>query len=116
MASYKETANATKSIIVDILKKTIIRRVVAKLPFLAFGPANFLLSQVVSWLAKEIAEDAEMMAFIARTDLRVDIQGRDYVKAVIRHLRAQSGTDEQEKKDAIEDLDHKFDCFVALRN
>lgn len=99
----------------QILKKVLLRVLLRKLPFLAFGPANVLTVKAVEWLVKEGVEEGEMRLFFAYIDLRSDQFAKEFESIMIRnHKIQQIGTDEDKKAIELE-LEEALDRLVNLR-
>ena len=97
------------------LKNILLRVVIKKLPFLALGPANFLLVKLASWIAKEGVEEAEMRIFFEYVDFRTNAQAKDFEAAMIYNNTIQKIGTEEEKKIAEAKLTEALNALVSLR-
>lgn len=99
----------------DILKKVLIKVAVEKLPFLAFGPANILLAQFMSWLATEAMKKGEMAIFFQYIDFRTDDQAKEFESLMIRNATIQKIGTEDEKRAIEKELEGALLKLVNLR-
>lgn len=116
MSTYDESVAATKTIASTILVKSLTTAIVGAVPFLGVPPFSTLLNKALAWIIEKAVNQAELSAFIVRTDLRVDSQGNDYLQAVIRHQKAIAGTDKTEIESATKNLDDSFAKFIVITN
>lgn len=80
----------------DALKKALIKGLVRQLPLLAAGPLNLLTVKFATWLAQQIAEEAEIGIFFRYIDFRSDMQAQDFEDAMIKnHTIQRIGTNEE---------------------
>ncbi len=71
--------------------------------------------KLITWVAENAIEEAEMRIFFEYIDFRTDIQAKEFEAAMIyNHTIQKIGTD-QEKKDAEAKLTDALNKLVSLR-
>jgi hypothetical protein len=88
---------------------------IAEFPFLATPVLKQLMDAGLSYVIGKLANEAEMLAFFAYTDLRVNEQGRSFIAAAAKHQEIlKSGTPE-EKAQSEADLFHNFRQLAMVK-
>lgn len=100
----------------SIIKAKIIAWLVSKFIFLSWGPFGPLISHYAGKLAEYIAKDVEMRMFFIYTDLRVDSQGKDYLKAMAVFQKTKLSGNDEEIKNAETILKLSFSNLVRLNS
>jgi len=113
--AVRESGGAAQSFIKELLKKHLLKLIVAKLPFLGGGIFGGIIGIAVSWLLGKILvyvqELIEQGIIFLKIDFDVNGQHKDYVKA---HDKLKEATTKGEKKHAQKKLDKAFRDFVNL--
>lgn len=93
---------------------SVMKRLVAQIPFLAWPFFNPLTKLAIRWVVKELVERGETAAFFYYIDVRIKGQHLDFEKAAIENSIAQLEGSPEEKKRAEENLKVAFRNFVHL--
>lgn len=78
-------------------------------PYLNVLPISLIINQAIDWLVEKIADGLELSAFFVFIDMRVDAQGKVYVKAA--HEAELLQTEEARKK-----ADEAFKLFINFKS
>jgi hypothetical protein len=110
----QEYLESLKKALIQTGSKTLIRAVSTRLPFLFYGPFGAIASLLITKLVELLFNEAEMLAFIKYTDLRVDAEGRKFSEAAIKNYQAQQNGTEDEKRKCEENLIKAFKDFATI--
>jgi hypothetical protein len=82
MTSRQDYLNTIKGLAYSSIKESLIKAIVAKLPFLGSSILNPILAYVVGKILTIIFEETEMRIFFAYTDFRIGRQGQEFSNAI----------------------------------
>lgn len=100
--------NSVKSFAIKKAKETAIKTVAKKLPFLFFGPVGPLTSLIIEKVVEIVINETEVRAFFVYTDLRVNEQGRAFIKNSLEYYNNRTLENEKKCIDSFE----SFASFV----
>lgn len=116
MSTRDEYVEVLKSTLVSMIKKSLLKALISKLPFLAWGPIGPFVGLVVGKLAEIVVKETEVGLFCFFIDLRTNRQAGKFTEASIENWKIQQGGTDEEKKLAENKLIDSFREFVKLSN
>jgi hypothetical protein len=84
-----------------VATKEIIKLIISKLPFVSFGPLQWLVSKGVFWIVEKLITNTALGINLYLLDKEIDTQ-RDRLKAAIEKAKQITGEESPEVLDAID--------------
>ena len=112
--NFDQYVDLIKSTAVSTGKKAVMSYLSTRFSFMALPIVNPLVSMFVGYVIEVAIIKTELGAFFLYTDFRVDAQGIEFLEAAARNQQAQQSGNEQEKKDAEQNLMDKFRSFAKF--
>lgn len=98
---YDDYVSSIESVFLDQLKKSVIRVIVAKLPFLGLAALNPVLSMIVSKIVDKAAKEVELRVYFQFCDMRTNQQAREYSDLAIKYNQERTPENEKLMLDAF---------------
>jgi len=114
--THDEYVELLKTTLISMLKKSLLKAALSRLPFLAWGPIGPVVSLVFGKVASIVVNETEVALFCLYIDFRTANQSEDFTESALKNLKAQKDGTDEEKKLAEETLINSFRNFVKLSN
>ena len=109
-----ENVSALKDLAEEFIKKSIIKWLLLKLPFLSWGVFNPIVAFGVGKLASFIVKEGEIGAFFLYTDFRVGKQKDAYISSAEKYLSIKATGTPEEVAIAKKDFVDSSSRFISL--
>lgn len=111
---HSEYVEVIKNTAINLGKKTLMKALLTKVPFLFYGPFGVITELLIEKALVILIRETEFAVFFKYIDMRVDQQGKDFTEAALNNYRIQQNGTPEEKKKSEEELISKFKSFVKL--
>lgn len=109
-----EYVNSLKHAFVTIGSKAFMGYLVSQFPILLNPIAYELMNHFIVQGFDKLADETEMAVFFIYTDVRVNQQGNDFIKAAYQNQLVQKTGTPEEKQNAENNLFDAFAAFASL--
>lgn len=114
--SHDDYINTLKGYLLKKMVKSSFTYILAKAPFLAWGPLGYITQLILEKLISMLINETELALFLKFTDFRVSRQGKVFHNAMLRNQTAQKGGNPDEIKLAEQELKDTFRSLVSFTN
>jgi hypothetical protein len=103
----QDLVKVNKDYFVVVAQTALKTAVYTALPYLNVPPINVLLNKLINWLISKVADGLELAMFFIYVDLRISLEGADYVTAAQKANKTQLPED-------IKVANEKFKIFIKF--
>jgi hypothetical protein len=114
MIKHEEYTGALKSILIERVSSSAFVKIVAKVPFLAYGPWGYLFSLMLEKFITFLFNYTELGIILVYTDVRVGKQGKAFSKAIEKYINSQKGGSHEEKERTQKEVIKSFNTLISF--